>query len=89
MFLFFKALTITNETHSEVTTLAASPDKIHIAIGHADGSVNINNLLSEEVKAVFSGHRAAVNCLAFDSKGHRIASGGKVCIIKALRYNHF
>uniref|UniRef100_A0A069DXE8 Putative wd40-repeat-containing subunit of the 18s rrna processing complex n=1 Tax=Panstrongylus megistus TaxID=65343 RepID=A0A069DXE8_9HEMI len=72
-----KALTITNENHTEVTRIAASPDKIHIAIGHADGTININNLLTEEVKAIFSGHRSAINCLAFDTKGHRIASGGK------------
>ena len=65
-------------TKHEVTQLSASPDRASIVAGHSDGTVKIYDLVSGENKSIFSGHHTAITSLAFDSQGHKLASGGKV-----------
>lgn len=72
-----KALVIPSDHHTEVTHLSASPDRIHIAVGYSDGTIGVTNLITGELKTVFSGHRSAITTLAFDKEGHRLASGAK------------
>lgn len=72
-----KALVIPNDNHVEVTYIAASPDRIHIAVGYSDGKVGITNIITGELKTIFSGHRSAITSLSFDEDGHRLASGSK------------
>ncbi|XP_055305493.1 WD repeat-containing protein 3 [Sitodiplosis mosellana] len=62
----------------EVTTLCPSPDRLHLAVGFADGVVRIFNLQSTfEDEPQFSLHRSGVNILRYDSAGLRLASGGQ------------
>lgn len=59
----------------EVTTLCPSPDRLHLAVGYADGVVRIFNLQSsfhEDSIAQFSLHRSGVNVLRYDSAGKLI-----------------
>ncbi|XP_047350905.1 WD repeat-containing protein 3 isoform X1 [Vespa velutina] len=60
-----------------VTRLAASPNKEHIAVGYADGTVKIFDLKSGENISIFVGHRSEVTSLSYDNLGHRLASGSK------------
>lgn len=56
-----------------VTAVRPSPDKLHLAVGYADGVVRIFNLtasLSED-HSQYSIHRSAVNVLRYDSLGKR------------------
>ncbi|KAH0818827.1 hypothetical protein GEV33_003964 [Tenebrio molitor] len=61
-----------------VTAICASPNKRHLATGYSDGNVQIYDLKSAEVISIFSGHRSEVTALAYDSYGHKLASGSKV-----------
>ncbi|KAJ3254442.1 hypothetical protein HK103_007160 [Boothiomyces macroporosus] len=56
--------------NSQTTCIARYKDLL--AVGFADGSIRI---WDNGVVTVFNGHRAPVTCLAFDSKGARLASG--------------
>lgn len=60
----------------EVACLAFSPDRIHLAIGRVDGTVEIYNIRTREVVCKLSLHRTAVNCLRFDELGLKLVSGG-------------
>ncbi|CAL1677710.1 unnamed protein product [Lasius platythorax] len=60
-----------------VTRLAASPNKRHIAVGYADGTVKIFDLTSGENVSVFVGHKSEITALAYDALGHRLATGSK------------
>ncbi|XP_034249502.1 WD repeat-containing protein 3 [Thrips palmi] len=71
-----KALVIPGEKH-EVTFILPSPDKQFLAVGYADGSIRVFELSTTDLVATFSGHRSAINCLAYDENGHRLASGSK------------
>ncbi|XP_043273092.1 WD repeat-containing protein 3 [Venturia canescens] len=71
-----KAQILSGET-SEATHLAASPNKRHIAVGYADGTVKTFDLRSGENISVFVGHRSEISALAYDALGHRLASGSK------------
>ena len=62
------------------TRLAASPNKRHIAVGYADGTVKIFDLISSENVSVFVGHKSEITALAYDALGHRLATGSKVKI---------
>ncbi|CAG5107461.1 Similar to WDR3: WD repeat-containing protein 3 (Homo sapiens) [Cotesia congregata] len=62
---------------AEVTQLAASPNKRHIAVGYADGTVKTFDLRSGENISIFVGHKSEITTLAYDSLGHRLASGSK------------
>lgn len=56
----------------EVTTLCPSPDRLHLAVGFADGVVRIFNLQSsfeDDSTSQFSLHRSGVNVLRYDSAG--------------------
>lgn len=61
---------------NEVTALRPSPDKLHIAVGYANGSIEIFNLLNQNSLALFTGHRNAVNVLRYDKLGMLLLSGG-------------
>ncbi|XP_076762972.1 WD repeat-containing protein 3 [Xylocopa sonorina] len=60
-----------------VTHLAASPNKQHLAVGYADGIVKTFDLNVGENVSIFVGHRSEITTLAYDNKGHRLASGSK------------
>ncbi|XP_051168179.1 WD repeat-containing protein 3 [Leptopilina boulardi] len=62
---------------SDVTHLAASPNKRHIAVGYADGTIKTFDLRSGENISILVGHRSEITTLAYDSSGHRLASGSK------------
>lgn len=63
-----------------MTRLAASPNKRHIAVGYADGSVKTFDLISGENVSVFVGHKSDITALAYDTLGHKLATGSKVRI---------
>lgn len=69
-----------------VTRLAASPNKKHIAVGYADGIVKIFDLTSGENVSVFVGHRSEITALAYDTLGHRLATGSKVRMFYKYSY---
>lgn len=71
-----KAQVLTGEK-TIVTRLAASPNKQHIAVGYADGTVKTFHLRSGENVSIFVGHRSEITCLSYDTLGHRLASGSK------------
>lgn len=62
----------------DVTRLAASPSKRHIAVGYADGTVKTFDLHSAENIGIYVGHKSAITTLAYDAAGHKLASGSKV-----------
>lgn len=66
---------MTNE-HTEVTILRPSPDKLHIAVGYSDGTVDIFDQVTKRSVAKFAIHRTAVSCLQYDDSGMRILTGG-------------
>lgn len=79
-----------------VTRLAASPNKRHIAVGYADGTVKIFDLTSGENVNVFVGHKSEITALAYDAFGTRLATGSKVrmlcrhrCIMQFKYLWHF
>lgn len=47
-----------------------------IAIGRDDGSIQIVNYATQDLKITFNGHKGAITCLSFDSKEMRLVSGG-------------
>ncbi|KAK5640142.1 hypothetical protein RI129_010953 [Pyrocoelia pectoralis] len=59
------------------TFLCASPNKRNLAVGYADGIVQVYDLETAEVVCVFSGHRSEITTLAYDTYGHKLASGSK------------
>lgn len=65
---------------SAVTALAASPNKRHFAVGYNDGIVQVYDLKSAEVISIFAGHNSEITTLIYDSFGHKLASGSKVCL---------
>ncbi|XP_015110704.1 WD repeat-containing protein 3 [Diachasma alloeum] len=71
-----KAQVLTGES-SEVTCLAASPNKRHLAVGYADGTIKTYDLRSGENISIFVGHKCEITSLSYDSLGHRLASGSK------------
>lgn len=70
-----------------VTHLAASPNKRHIAVGYADGTVKIFDLTSGENVSVFVGHKSEITALAYDALGHRLATGSKVRLFYIQMYH--
>ncbi|OAD59414.1 WD repeat-containing protein 3 [Eufriesea mexicana] len=60
-----------------VTHLAASPNKQHIAVGYADGTIKTFDLKTGENRSIFVGHRSEITTLTYDREGHRLASGSK------------
>ena len=62
---------------SEVTCIERSPKGSTFALGYADGSVRLWDMVSKSVIATFNGHKRAVTALAFDDTGARLASGSQ------------
>ncbi|XP_072035883.1 WD repeat-containing protein 3-like [Amphiura filiformis] len=62
-------------TKHEVTYLAKSPQGNTLAVGYADGSICLFNLVTGEVTVTFSGHKSAVTALSFDQQALRLVSG--------------
>lgn len=60
-----------------VTYLTASPNKQHIAVGYADGTIKTFDLKTGENISVFVGHKSEITTLTYDKEGHRLASGSK------------
>ena len=73
----FKFLTLKGEKH-EVTCIAKSPDRKHVAVGYMDGMIRVFDLATGDVTVNFSGHKSAVMSLNYDQKGLRLVSGAKV-----------
>lgn len=79
-----------------VTYLAASPNKQHIAVGYADGTIKTFDLKVGENVSIFVGHKSEITILRYDREGHRLASGSKVKefnrknkLYKMLFFNYF
>ncbi|KAH8295281.1 hypothetical protein KR018_009558 [Drosophila ironensis] len=63
----------------EVTCLRVSPDHLHIAVGYADGTVQIFDLTSDRYYDPICSlalHKNAVSILRYDQQGMRLVSGG-------------
>ncbi|CAK9814890.1 WD repeat-containing protein 3 [Anthophora quadrimaculata] len=60
-----------------VTYLVTSPNKQHIAVGYADGTIKTFDLKTGENTSIFVGHRSEITTLTYDNRGHRLASGSK------------
>ncbi|XP_017036010.1 WD repeat-containing protein 3 [Drosophila kikkawai] len=63
----------------EVTCLRVSPDHLHIAVGYADGMVQIFDISSEryfDPICSLALHKNAVSVLRYDMQGMRLVSGG-------------
>lgn len=71
-----------------VTSICASPNKRHLAAGYSDGTIQIYDLKSSEVVSIFAGHTGEISTLAYDSFGHKLASGSKV-LQKIFHLNSF
>lgn len=64
----------------EVTALRASPDRIHLAVGYADGVVEIFDLTQpgadvEQSICSLALHKSAISILRYDEHGLRLLSG--------------
>ncbi len=62
----------------EVTCLAKSPDRRHLAVGYNNGSIKVFDLTSGDSHITFSGHKSAVSALNYDQEGVRLVSGANV-----------
>jgi len=62
---------------SEVTCIERSPKGSTFAVGYADGSVRLWDMVSKSVISTFNGHKRAITALAFDDTGARLASGSQ------------
>ncbi|XP_068155815.1 WD repeat-containing protein 3 [Drosophila tropicalis] len=63
----------------EVTALRVSPDHLHIAVGYADGTVQIFDITSQTYYNAIGSlalHKNAVSILRYDNQGMRLVSGG-------------
>ena len=67
-----------NGEKSEVTKLAASPDKRHLAVGYNDGTIRVFDIYTGELKVTFSGHKSAISALNYHQSGMTLVSGSKV-----------
>ncbi|TDG47584.1 hypothetical protein AWZ03_006023 [Drosophila navojoa] len=73
-----RKLTLRREKQ-EVTALRVSPDHLHIAVGYADGVVQIFDLSSRtyyDAICSLALHKNAVSVLRYDAHGMRLVSGG-------------
>lgn len=76
---------LTNETQGypyslpgEVNFIVYSPDKVNIAAGYSTGEICIFQYLKSTKKtATLRGHQTAISCMAYDSTGTLLASGGR------------
>ena len=63
-----------------MSCLTKSPQGNTLAVGYADGSISIFNVVTGENLVTFSGHKSAVTALSFDHQALRLVSGSKVRI---------
>ncbi|XP_053697012.1 WD repeat-containing protein 3 [Sabethes cyaneus] len=70
-----KVLELTREKQ-EVTYLRASPDQKHLAVGYADGVIEVFNFDSRQSVCTFAAHRSAVSAMNYDLIGLKLVSGG-------------
>ena len=75
--ILFQFSSLKGDKH-EVTALAKSPDKAHIAVGYNDGMIKVFDVASGDVMVNFSGHKSTVTALKYDHQGIRLVSGAKV-----------
>ncbi|KAJ3414799.1 hypothetical protein HDV05_006046 [Chytridiales sp. JEL 0842] len=67
-----------DDNKAEVTCIARSEVNDKFAVGYSDGSIRIWTLSNSSAPLVtFTGHKAAVTALSFDSSSHRLVSGSK------------
>ncbi|XP_052868712.1 WD repeat-containing protein 3 [Anopheles cruzii] len=59
----------------EVTHLRASPDQKHLAVGYADGVVELFDFASQLSVCSLAAHRSAISALNFDLLGLQLVSG--------------
>ncbi|XP_070568962.1 WD repeat-containing protein 3-like [Ptychodera flava] len=71
-----KVMVLQGDKH-EVTAIAKSPDKKHLAVGYNNGTIQIFDMLSGDSNVTFNGHKSAVSSLNYDSDGTRLVSGSK------------
>ncbi|XP_033112775.1 WD repeat-containing protein 3-like [Anneissia japonica] len=71
-----KVLVLEGGKH-EVTSLAGCPKSKLLAVGYADGSIQLFDLSSGDPSITFNGHKSSVSTLAFDGAGLTLASGSK------------
>jgi U3 small nucleolar RNA-associated protein 12 len=62
---------------SEVTSLQISPDKIHVAAGHADGSIRLYNIPKQTLTVTLQGHKKHVRSLRYNHDGSLLVSGSR------------
>lgn len=75
-----------------MTALRASPDRIHVACGYADGSIRVYHLLNglsggNRPEFQLDLHRSAVNVLRYDASGLQLVTGGQdtdVCVVDTV-----
>lgn len=60
-----------------VTVLKISPSQIHLAVGYADGGINVFDLDNGQVLFQFNGHKSPVTVLNYSKDGFILVSGGK------------
>lgn len=75
--VYFQFITLKGDKH-EVTALAKSPDRKHVAVGYNDGMIKVFDIASGDLEVNFSGHKSTVTTLTYDQQGMRLVSGGKV-----------
>lgn len=61
----------------EVTALTKSCHGNTLAVGYADGSISLFNVVTGEMTVSFNGHKSAVTALNFDKQSLRLVSGSK------------
>lgn len=61
---------------NEVTAIRSSPDHLHIAVGYADGVVEVFNIEQRTSVCSLALHKTAVSILRYDERGIRLLSGG-------------
>ncbi|SCU90138.1 LADA_0F02058g1_1 [Lachancea dasiensis] len=61
----------------ETTFLQYHSETNLVAVGYADGSIKIWDLLSKSVLFTFNGHKSAITVLKYDETGTRLISGSR------------
>lgn len=84
-FFLFQALVLKGGKFA-VTVLKISPSQNHLAVGYADGGINVFDLDNGQVLFQFNGHKSPVTVLNYNKDGFILVSGGKVSKIQNLYF---